>query len=96
MNGISRDALAAMTATGRTVVVLDVRSPEEFGQGTVDGALNVPADLVADAQLPPGATVVTVCNHGGSRSRGAAEILRARGIDATYLLGGVKGPKAGH
>jgi rhodanese-related sulfurtransferase len=37
-----------------------------------------------------------VCNHGGSRSQGAAKTLRDRGVDARFLVGGVKGARAGH
>jgi len=94
IDGITRDALAALS--GRTVLLLDVRSPTEFAQGSIAGAKNVPAERVATEPLPADVVVVTVCNHGGSRSQGAAAALRARGVEATDLVGGVKGAKAGH
>ena len=92
MSGITREEIPK----DRTVVLLDVRSPEEFAQGSIPGARNVLPDRLQDEVVPSGALVVTVCNHGGSRSQGAARSLRERGVDARFLVGGVKGPRAGH
>jgi adenylyltransferase/sulfurtransferase len=93
MSGITREELAQLQ---RTVVLLDVRAPEEFREGSIPGAKNVIPDRLQHEVVPPNALVVTVCNHGGSRSQGAAETLRERGIDARFLVGGVKGPRPGH
>jgi rhodanese-related sulfurtransferase len=95
MSGITREELAQLPKD-RTVVLLDVRSAEEFGQGSIPGAKNVLPDQLASEVLPSNALVVTVCNHGGPRSQGAAKTLRERGVDARFLVGGVKGPKPGH
>ena len=95
MSGITRDELAQLPKD-HTVLLLDVRSAEEFAEGSIPGARNVPPDRLQDEKFPPGALVVAVCNHGGGRSQGAAKSLRERGVDARYLVGGVKGPKAGH
>jgi len=95
MSGITREEFAELPKD-RKVVLLDVRSPEEFAEGSIPGAKNVLPDRLQDEQFPSGALVVTVCNHGGGRSQGAAKQLRERGIDARYLVGGVKGPKPGH
>jgi rhodanese-related sulfurtransferase len=95
MSGITREELAQLPKD-RTVVLLDVRSAEEFAEGSVLGAKNVLPDRLQDEPVPRDALVVTVCNHGGPRSQGAAKALRERGIDARFLVGGVKGPRAGH
>jgi rhodanese-related sulfurtransferase len=95
MSGITREELAQLPKD-RTVVLLDVRSAEEFAEGSIPGARNVAPDRLRDEVVPHGALVVTVCNHGGGRSQGAAKQLRERGVDAKYLIGGVKGPKPGH
>jgi rhodanese-related sulfurtransferase len=92
-NGITRDELAR---NSRKAVLVDVRSADEFAAGSVPGATNVLPDALGSLTVPEGALVVTICNHGGSRSQGAAKSLRERGVDAKYLEGGVKGPKAGH
>jgi len=84
--------LATLGRQGR-LLVLDVRSPEEFAAGHVDGALNVPLDtLAAQAlELPRDALIVTVCGKGGGRSDRAADELRARGFpSARPLCGGTK------
>jgi rhodanese-related sulfurtransferase len=92
MSGITREELPK----DRPVVLLDVRSSEEFAEGSILGAKNVLPDRLQDEIFPRDALVVTVCNHGGGRSQGAAKTLRERGVDAKYLIGGVKGPKPGH
>lgn len=91
---IDREKLNELAATGKPLIVIDVRSAEEFAAGTVQGAVNVPADQLAakTAELPKDATIVTVCNYGGARSCGAAEQLRSIGFErAVALKGGVKG-----
>jgi len=95
MSGITREELAQLPKD-RTVVLLDVRSAEEFAEGSIPGARNVLPDRLQDEVLPRDALVVTVCNHGGPRSQGAAKSLGERGVDARFLVGGVKGPRAGH
>ena len=74
-------------------VVVDVRSPEEFAAGHVDGAINIPLDTLAErvSEIPKDARVVTVCGKGGGRSEGAAEQLRALGFrSARPLCGGTQ------
>ena len=74
-------------------VIVDVRSPEEFAAGHVDGAINIPLDALAEraSELPQGAVVVTVCGKGGGRSERAAEQLRASGFSsARSLCGGTQ------
>lgn len=73
------------------VVILDVRSAEEYADGHVVGARHVPLDRLADAlpSLPRGARIVTVCTKGGGRSQGAAATLLADGFrDVSFLDGG--------
>jgi rhodanese-related sulfurtransferase len=98
MAGISRETLAALRASGRRIHVFDVRTAEEFAEGTVDGAEHLSRDRFEEVArtLGPEAYVVTVCNHGGSNCQGAAAALVALGMDARHLIGGVKGPKEGH
>ena len=95
MSAITREQLAEVPKD-RPVLLLDVRSPEEFAEGSIPGAKNVLPERLEAEIIPRDALVVTVCNHGGSRSQGAAKALRERGIDARFLAGGVKGPRAGH
>jgi rhodanese-related sulfurtransferase len=91
--GYTRAEVEQWRASGRRVVAVDVRSAEEFAAGTALGAQHVPPDqLDALAASVGDAIVVTVCNHGGGRSQGAAARLRALGVaSARHLEGGVLG-----
>lgn len=75
-------------------VVVDVRSPDEYAQGHVDSAINIPLDTLGTriAELPRATVIVTVCAHGGGRSEQAAAQLRAAGYHgARSLCGGTHG-----
>lgn len=82
----------AETLAGRLdrVQVVDVRHPEEWEAGRIEGARNIPADDLPDRveELDRGRPVVTVC-RAGARSDEAAELLRTRGFDAESLDGGL-------
>lgn len=71
--------------------VLDVREPDEWAAGHIEGALHVPlADLprrVAD--LPPAGPLVVICRVGG-RSAQATAYLQGIGIDAVNVDGGMQ------
>lgn len=91
---ISRAELRARLAAGERVVVIDVRSAEEFAAGHIQGAIHIPlAELVAyPSQLPLHRPLVTACGKGGGRSEGAAVALAAAGaLDVGFLEGGTLG-----
>jgi rhodanese-related sulfurtransferase len=71
------DALAQRPAD---VLVLDVRTPQEFAEGHVPGALNVPHDEVAArlADIPRDKQIVLYCRS-GRRAALAAAMLGAAG-----------------
>jgi rhodanese-related sulfurtransferase len=77
------EARALVTAGA---VLLDVRTPEEYRDGHLDGALNIPvSELEAHlAELPADRTLVVYCAS-GRRSARAVGLLRARGLDARDL-----------
>lgn len=73
------------------VVLLDVRTPEEFAAGHLDGAVNIdvsspdfPGQLAA---LDPGATYAVYCRS-GNRSQTAMTLMADAGIANTADLGG--------
>lgn len=91
---VGAEHLRERVARGERVTIVDVRSPEEFAAGHVDGAINIPAAELASraGELDGNASIITVCNLGGARSCGAAEQLRALGHEsATPLRGGMRG-----
>ena len=68
------------------VLVLDVRTPEEYAKGHIPEAVNVPIDSLAgkihEMHVSKETTIVTACDHGGRSSRAAME-LRKLGYLAT-------------
>ena len=78
--GVVDGATAAALAKGGAKVV-DVRTPEEYAEGHVAGAVNIPFDQLArrTSELGgPGTPVVVYCRS-GRRSGVAAETLRGLG-----------------
>ena len=76
--------------------IIDVRSPEEYAEGHVLGAMNIPIDEVEQRldEVPQDRPVVTYCNMyhpGSSRGERAAALLQAMGFEATALNGGYPG-----
>ena len=71
--------------------VLDVREPEEWEAGHIEGAVHIPlADLPARIdELPADEELVVVCRS-GSRSSRAAAWLNRNGFDALNLDGGMQ------
>jgi rhodanese-related sulfurtransferase len=81
------------TAVPADAVILDVREPDEWQAGHIQGALHIPlGDLPARAEeladLPEGRELVVVCRSGGRSSR-AVSWLTQNGYDALNLDGGM-------
>jgi len=72
------------------VQLVDVRLPNEWEAGHIEGAVHIPQDDLAPRvdELDRGRPVVTVC-RAGTRSDDAAERLRGQGFDAQSLDGGL-------
>lgn len=77
-------------------VWLDVRTPEEFAAGSMEGAINVPFDGFRSRieRLDDGKTYVC-CESGDKRAAAAAFALIDRGYDAFYLEGGIPEERIG-
>ncbi len=82
-------------ATAREMIkagdaVIDVRTPDEYAQGHIAGALNIPIDtLPMGAEHLPGKTVITACMM-GARGERAAHLLDLAGRTAFCIDGGTK------
>ncbi|GLV47234.1 sulfurtransferase [Thermus sp. LT1-2-5] len=70
-------------------MVVDVRTPAEFAQGHVPGAVNLPVEEVARwaDTLPKDKPVYLYCRS-GNRSRQAAEYLKKKGYTNLYNVEG--------
>ncbi len=65
-------------------LIVDVRTPEEYKQGHIDGSMNIPLQVlpgkIADLRKK-GKTIITVCRS-GARSGAALGMLKKAGLDA--------------
>ena len=71
--------------------VLDVREPQEFDLGHVEGATNIPLHALRDSMsgLPPDREILVYCTV-GQRSYYASRALRLNGFPARNISGGMK------
>lgn len=69
--------------------VLDVRTPQEYAQGHVPGAVNVPYDQLASrlAEVPKDKDIVLYCRS-GRRTGLAADVLASNGYSRLSHLEG--------
>ena len=88
---VSRDALAARMAAHDAPVLLDVRTPAEYREGHIAGALNVPVDEVAARHgmlgIPHDRELVVYCKS-GKRAARAQDTLQSLGYTHVRLLEG--------
>jgi rhodanese-related sulfurtransferase len=70
--------------------ILDVRTPQEFGQGHIPGAVLIPVTELARRikEVPSDREIVTVC-HSGNRSMMAAKQLSQAGYRVKNLQHGM-------
>jgi len=78
-----------------THLLLDVRTPEEFAQERIAGAVNIPLQVLPERlnDIPQDRPVVLVCRS-GNRTKMAAQILVKAGYTKLYDLGGLMQWKA--
>jgi hydroxyacylglutathione hydrolase len=70
--------------------VIDVRSPHEWAEGHIEGAIHVPLAALAQhaAEIANGAGPIAVHCRGGGRAAIAASLLQAHGADQVMNLSG--------
>lgn len=74
------------------VQVVDVREPNEWTAGHIDGSVHIPLNSLlagGSSALDAGRPTVVVCRS-GARSELATLMLQARGFDAANLVGGLE------
>lgn len=90
---ISQQALIDKMADNTPLLILDVRSPEEYSEGHVPSAINIPhtevkqqVSLIKQA-AKDGKQIVVYCRS-GRRAGYAEEVLQASGIQSLLHLEG--------
>lgn len=76
-----------------SVQLVDVRTPQEYAEGHIDGALNINVQSVdfqqmAEKELSKDSTILVYCRS-GRRSMDAAEVLTKLGYNVVNLKGGI-------
>lgn len=83
---------ALIESMGAALTIIDVRTPEEFAAGHLEGAVNMDVEggqfstLIAD--LPKDGEYIVYC-HSGRRSAIAADAMAQAGFATIYDLGGI-------
>jgi rhodanese-related sulfurtransferase len=89
------DVHQGLTAATRAFVVLDVRAPEAYAAGHVDGAVNLPHRRITERNLadwPSDTTFVVYCAgpHCNGADKAAVRLARL-GRPVKKMIGGVTG-----
>lgn len=89
---IPQDLAKEMMRADDSLVVVDVRTQEEFDGGHIPGAICVPNESIVDAQpeeLPDLEQTILVYCRSGRRSKEAAQKLADMGYTNVYEFGGI-------
>jgi len=75
------DLAKAHEAVAKGAVIVDVRTPQEYKQKHIKGAINLPIEEIMQGhlkKLPKNKEIVVYCRT-GSRSSASAKVLREKG-----------------
>jgi rhodanese-related sulfurtransferase/peroxiredoxin len=90
---ITAEQAHARMQSGDELVILDVRTAEEYAQGHIPGAILIPNEEITTAppaQLPVLDTEILIYCRSGNRSAQAAKKLAGMGYTNLYDFGGIK------
>ncbi len=95
---ITARALADQLEAADSLLVLDVRTPNEWSQANIKGSVNIPLNQLTQrcGELPPDRKIVVHCRS-GYRSSMAASLLAREGMTRVLdLVGGIDAWEASH
>ena len=90
---VSMDEAVEMMKTESGYIILDVRRPDEYDEGHIPGAINVPNEEIGTAEipeLPDKAQLILVYCRSGRRSKEASEKLVKLGYTNIVEFGGIQ------
>jgi glyoxylase-like metal-dependent hydrolase (beta-lactamase superfamily II)/rhodanese-related sulfurtransferase len=87
---LTPEELKAKMESKEDIFLLDVRTPEEYGDWHIPGSVNIPMSALATGfeGIPSGKEVVAICAH-GARSKIATQFLASKGYAVKTLAGGM-------
>ena len=89
---ISMDKAVKMMKDEKNYIILDVRRPDEYAEGHIPGAINVPNEEIGTAEiakLPNKSQLILVYCRSGRRSKEASEKLVKLGYTNIVEFGGI-------
>ena len=90
---VSSKEAAAMMEEETAYIILDVRTPEEYEEKHITGAVNLPNETIGTeeiAQLPDKEQLILVYCRSGNRSKQASKKLADLGYTNIIEFGGIK------
>ena len=90
---ISMDKAVKMMKDEKNYIILDVRRPDEYAEGHIPGAINVPNEEIGTtdiAELPDKSQLILVYCRSGRRSKEASEKLVKLGYTNIVEFGGIQ------
>lgn len=90
---VSSKEAAAMMEEETDYIILDVRTPEEYEEKHITGAVNLPNETIGTeeiAQLPDKKQLILVYCRSGNRSKQASKKLADLGYTNIIEFGGIK------
>ena len=89
---INMDEAITMMEEESGYIILDVRTPEEFSDKHIPGAINIPNETIGTTEipeLPKKDQLILVYYRSGNRSKQASEKLAALGYTNIVEFGGI-------
>ena len=89
---ISMNEAVKMMKDEKNYIILDARRPDEFAEGHIPGAINVPNEEIGTteiAELPDKSQMILVYCRSGRRSKDASEKLVKLGYTNIVEFGGI-------
>ncbi len=90
-NSIDYEAAKTILKNDKDAMLIDVRSPQEYKEGHLDGSINFPLyDLERNSEQilnKKDNTIILYCQS-GSRSKKALEILKEQGCKSLFQIEG--------
>ena len=89
---ISQDEAMKIMEEESGYLIVDVRRPDEFAEGHIEGAINVPNEGIAEEmpeELPDKDQLLLIYCRTGRRSKEASEKLAKIGYKNVYEFGGI-------
>lgn len=92
-NCIAPEHLQQKLKAKEPIVVIDVRSKEEYDEQHIPGAVNIPLPGLEKeiVHFSKHLFYVTACGKGGGRSAEAAELILKAGYASAWLCNGTQG-----